>query len=139
MFLNKKAFSLLELVVVLIIISALAALALPRFFKLIEVSRSTEALTILKVWRDGLERCFAATGNYTSCAGTWDAIQMDNPFSNPGNHFIYFSVYNPDQFTLYATRNTLDGGNTADYITLEQNNTTGVIKITGYGNYASIK
>ena len=44
---NKKGFTLLEIIIVIIIVGVLASLALPRFFSTVEYSRSTEALASL--------------------------------------------------------------------------------------------
>ena len=44
---NKSGFTLLEIIIVIIIIGILASLALPKFFKTVEYSRSMEALTNL--------------------------------------------------------------------------------------------
>jgi len=53
---NKKGFTLIELLVVVLIIGILAAIALPQYFKAVEKSRSTEALSIMGSLSAAMER-----------------------------------------------------------------------------------
>jgi prepilin-type N-terminal cleavage/methylation domain-containing protein len=53
---NKKGFTLIELLVVVLIIGILAAIALPQYFKAVEKSRSTEALSIMGSLAGAMER-----------------------------------------------------------------------------------
>lgn len=54
--LNKQGFTLIELLVVVLIIGILAAIALPQYFKAVEKSRATEALSILGSLGAAMER-----------------------------------------------------------------------------------
>ena len=53
---NKKGFTLIELLVVVLIIGILAAIALPQYFKAVEKSRATEALSIMGSFSAAMER-----------------------------------------------------------------------------------
>ena len=122
-------FTVLELIIVIIIVGVLASLALPRFFKLIERSRVTEALVNIGVIRQAMERCGALNfshlgSNYVSYENCYlnfpfgqqnNTLSIDNPDPIPGAHFKYTaspmgSAGSWDSFRIEALRNTLDGG-----------------------------
>jgi prepilin-type N-terminal cleavage/methylation domain-containing protein len=109
---SNKAFTLLELIIVIIVVGVLASLALPRFFRTIEFSRGTEALNALGALRRSIERCsLFVGGDYSQCQ--WNNLDIDDPGTSPGAHFIYvYEDWNStvDSFTVTAYRNALDGG-----------------------------
>lgn len=53
---NKKGFTLIEMLVVVLIIGILAAVALPQYFKAVEKSRATEALSVMGSLANAMER-----------------------------------------------------------------------------------
>ena len=135
---NKKGFTLLEIIIVIIIIGVLASLALPRFFATVEFSRSTEALTAFTALRQSMERCYlSAGGNYQNCNNP-NALDLENPGLSPGAHFTY-TITSPvvRSYTLQATRNGLDGGTTTDWIRLIV--ATNGVSRSGTGKFVGIK
>ncbi len=115
---NKKGFTLLEIIIVIIIVGVLASLALPRFFSTVEFSRSTEALNALGVIRKSIMRCGMINDNVVGCSAFAD-IDVDNPGTEPGAHFSYaWAVTGANAFTITATRNTVNGGTAGDTVVL---------------------
>ena len=147
-----RAFTILELVIVVIIVGVLATIALARFFRLIETSRGTEALTFLRNIRFAEERCRIMSSSNNSCECTignavgtnldWNLLALDDPAASPNSHFSYnvsscgaINYY----YTICAYRNTVDGGVVMNnYICLSSSDTIGV-KIAGNGVFSSIQ
>jgi prepilin-type N-terminal cleavage/methylation domain-containing protein len=63
---NNSAFTLIEMLVVVLIIGILAAIALPQYMKTIRLSRASEALTMLNAIIKGQEEYFLIYGEYTN-------------------------------------------------------------------------
>ena len=92
---KNKAFTLLELIIVIIIVGVLASLALPRLFSVIEYARSAEATATITSLRSAVERCALHHNGayYTNCSGGgsfgWDDLDIPNPRKSPNSHFCY--------------------------------------------------
>ena len=92
---NKRAFTLLELVVTIIIISLLASLAMPRLSKMITRTYAVEAVQFLKAARYEIDRCFLINNIDSTRASffheaVWDCVRntsFDNIFDAPGARF----------------------------------------------------
>ena len=61
---NKQAFTLIELLVVVLIIGILAAVALPQYQKVVEKSKATQAITLLKSLVAAADTYYLANGEY---------------------------------------------------------------------------
>ena len=117
---DKKAFTLLELIVVIVIVGVMAGVALPKLFHAIEFSRSTEAMSAMAALRHAAERCYLMNnGSYRDCclnnrATCPDKLDIEDPGKSPDSHFTYRVGLHPNLAThryILAYRNTLSGGN----------------------------
>lgn len=123
---QKSGFTLLEVIIVIIIVGVLASLALPRFFRTIEFSRSTEAFSGLQVLRGALERCYLARNfSYATCvSGGLAGLDVEDPGASPNAHFTYgLGSGSATGYTITATRTTRDGGTAGDTIFVTQTST----------------
>ncbi len=114
---TRRGFTLLELLMVVIIVGILAAIALPRYFKTAEKSRSAEAIAILGQIRTSEVRYLAEN---PASYGTLTQIDFDPSTSTGTPRFIYtVTPTGATDFVAVATRNGLDftagGGCTGGY------------------------
>jgi len=133
----KQGFTLLELIIVIITVTILASVALPRFFKTIEYSRVGEAFMVMSSLRSSTQRCYvASSGTYVGCdIGTIDFIP---PNTDPGTHFTY-AIYGQTSttYTIAATRNLYESGDGTSHVFFEQS-PTGCVK-SGDGAFLGVK
>ena len=116
---QKRGFTLLEIIIVIIIVGVLASLALPRFFNTVEYSRSTEAFASMAALRGAMERCYLQVGNMSECTNAGN-LDIEDPSNSPNNHFSYGlnAGAGSSAYSVLATRNTRDSGTSASSITL---------------------
>ena len=63
---NKKGFTLIELLVVVLILGILAAMAMPQYFKAVERSRMSEAVSLLSSIASAQQRKYLQINNYSA-------------------------------------------------------------------------
>ena len=85
---NRKGFTLLELIIVVIVIGILASVALPRFIRVTERARIGEAKSILGTIRSSQLRYLGQWNAYAT-----NVVSLDVP-AMPGKYFTY-GVSNP--------------------------------------------
>ena len=118
---KNKGFTLTELLLVVAILSILAALAMPKLFPQTETARTAEAIGILAAMRQGQVSYYLERQQYLNPANAenildseWQALGLDNP--NPSSKYFVYSftadnVSNPKTFTATATRNSTSDPN----------------------------
>lgn len=92
---QKKSFTLLELIIVIIIIGVLVSLALPRLFSVVRRrAYSVEAVVMLRTVHEAIQRCLLmnnidmknSAADLTVCGSISD-LDIKDPFESPGSHF----------------------------------------------------
>ena len=113
---NRKGFTLIELMIVVVIIGILAALAIPRFMQTSGKAKKSEAKTVLKQLYQ-LERAYfqehdAYVAGLTTAALAASALSFDDPGADA--RYIYSVVAAGATFTATATEIAdADGDGTA--------------------------
>ena len=116
---NKKAFTLLELLVVVLIIGILAAIALPQYRRVVEKSRASETLTLMNAINKAVDVYYLTHDAYPKYFSDLD-IEIPWPESEPWyvtsvmTDFISNGIYsiglegnNRNYYSILAVR--LDG------------------------------
>ena len=131
--LNKKGFTLLEVIIVVIIVGVLASLALPRLFASVDFSRSTEALNSMIPIRKALEECYMLNNQDYQPCDDFAVLTVEDPGNSPGASFSY-AITSPaaDTYSVVATLNS----DAASKITIMQNATT--VSKTGSGVFSQL-
>lgn len=104
---NKKGFTLIELLVVVLIIGILAAVALPQYFKAVEKSRATEALSIMGSVAAAMERArlVDSQNKYPTTLST-----LDIEFSDVSGSPVTGSSWNTNNFVITVAGDSTDSG-----------------------------
>lgn len=116
--LNKKGFTLIEMLVVVLIIGILAAVALPQYFKAVEKSRATEALSIMGSLAAAMERArlVSSSNTYPESLNSLD-IEFADVSGNP----VTGDSWSTNNFTIKVDGTSTDDG----VVTASRNGTAG--------------
>lgn len=111
---NKKGFTLVELLVVVLIIGVLSAIALPQYTTSIERARATEALTLMSSIRFAAER-FRFQHDAWPGTNAWGDLDVNVPVisgsSNRGgkNFKVTMKGLSNGKFVILSERTLTDG------------------------------
>lgn len=101
MILNKRAFSLVELLIVVLIIGVLTAIALPQYQRAVEKARLMQNIVTVRALYDALERYRLANGQYPpakdNTPGVHD-ISYFNELLDINIHATNYVSYYPGMF-----------------------------------------
>ena len=126
---NRKGFTLIELMIVVVIIGILAALAIPRFMQTTGKAKKSEAKTVLKQLYQ-LERAyFQEHDAYVAGANTAALVASSLSFDDPGADARYDYSVTVAGATFTATATEIadaDGDGTAnETLTMDQDGVEG--------------
>ncbi|MFH1062571.1 MAG: prepilin-type N-terminal cleavage/methylation domain-containing protein [Candidatus Omnitrophota bacterium] len=119
---KKKAFTLIELMITVMIIAILVSIAIPNYINTVERARAREARSTLESML-AAERSYAAERRSFISLGAatttdWQAIGLENPNLNTNNSWTYTGTAAGTNFTATATR--IDGPYGGATIDLDQ-------------------
>lgn len=104
---EKNAFSLTELLIVVVVIAILASVGFPEYLKVIEKGRSAEARTILGNIRSAEAAYYLEYNQYTNNP---TALQFSLPSSCAATHYFSYGIsVAGTSFTATANRCTSGG------------------------------
>lgn len=142
---NKKGFSLMELMVAVIIIGILAAVAMPYYQDHVEREKSALGISSLRMFADSLER-YMALHNETVPTDLSlldldidsSKLSGDKTTYNDGN-FIYSVVTSASDGNSYIKGTRITGDYTLGYALGNDENNTADLVCSSYGTYCKDK
>ena len=115
---NKKGFTLIEIIIVIVILGVLATLALPRLAAQVDAAEAAEAMQFFGAIKRSAMSCYDASGNFATCA-TAAQLSVTVPASSK---FTYFHS-GPDSTSTTVNWYGQAKRNTANYILMQVDQT----------------
>jgi prepilin-type N-terminal cleavage/methylation domain-containing protein len=114
---NRKGFTLIEIIIVIVILGVLATLALPKLSAQISAADAAEAMQSFGAIKRSVMSCYDSTGNFSNCA-TQAALGVDI------SRNLKFPTWRTDAPGAAATIITFRATNAAatSYIDMQVNN-----------------
>jgi prepilin-type N-terminal cleavage/methylation domain-containing protein len=104
---NKKAFTLLEMIIVVVVIAVLASIGVPRYVRAVEKGRTSEALGFLGHIREAEIAYYMEYNTFTSSLA---ALSTGAPAACSGNFYFNYTLGGTGTtFTATANRCTASG------------------------------
>ncbi|MNF34314.1 Fimbrial protein precursor [compost metagenome] len=110
---NSKAFTLIELMIVLVVIGILAAIAYPNYTEYVRRGKRAEAKAALMEGAQALERYYSTHGSYLDADGNFAAVFAGQaPASGAANYTL--AAQGAPTATTFALRATRTGSMAGD-------------------------
>jgi len=130
---STTGFSLVELMVAVLIVSILAALALPAYRDYVTRGKLTEAYTVLSAQRVKMEQYYQDLRDYSNACQTGTVAPVPT-----GTYFVYAcSNLSPTTYTVTATGNPAQGLSDQFVFTIDQSNNKASSGPTDWGGSPS--
>lgn len=120
----KRAFTLLELIIVVIILGVLASLAISKFMGSIERTKATEGVAILGALREAQIRYHSLNGEWATSIDQLDISVTDRKY------FEHIFVEDPDGFGVVARVNRTQNATTLYLLGITED---GEVRCTDFG------
>ncbi len=118
---KKKAFTLMELMLTVIIIAILVSIAVPNYINTVERARAREARATLASMHAAEQSYAAERRQFIALTGDseWNAVGLENPNNNASGSWDYTLTTGGGGSTFNATASRRSGPYSTDTLTLD--------------------